>query len=86
MHLAVTNRPSRCVITAIRSVARSVAHEYLAPRATRCHRRRMSDDNQNEDWVAGGTIEANADNLDFFTACVQIDTSGLEPPDDPNVA
>jgi hypothetical protein len=46
----------------------------------------MSDDNQNEDWVAGGTIEATADNLDFFSACVQIDTSGLEPPDDPNVA
>jgi len=48
----------------------------------------MSDDNQNEneDWVAGGTIEATAENLDFFSACVQIDTSGLEPPDDPDVA
>jgi len=50
----------------------------------------MSDDNQNEDWVAGSTIEANADNLDFFKACVQIDTSGLpEPsdhPDNPDVA
>jgi hypothetical protein len=70
------------------SVARSVAHEHLAPDALRCHRRRMSDDNQNEneDWVAGGTIEATAENLDFFSACVQIDTSGLEPPDDPNVA
>ena len=46
----------------------------------------MSYDNQNEDWVAGGTIEATAENLDFISACVQIDTSGLEPPDDPNVA
>ena len=48
----------------------------------------MSDDNQNEDWVEGSTIEATADNLDFFSACVQIDTSGLPdaPDDDPNVA
>jgi hypothetical protein len=47
----------------------------------------MSDDNQNEDWVAGSTIEANADNLDFFSACVQIDTSDLpDDPDEPTVA
>ena len=47
----------------------------------------MSDENQNEDWIAGSTIESNAENLDFFSACVQIDTSGLpDPPDDPNVA
>ena len=76
----------RSVLTASRDVARSAAHEPLVLLGCHCHGRGMSDDNQNEDWVAGGTIEATAENLDFISACVQIDTSGLEPPDDPNVA
>jgi hypothetical protein len=44
-------------------------------------------DNENEDWVEGGTLEASASNLTFFGgACVQIDTSYLPDPPEPNVA
>lgn len=46
------------------------------------------DDDENEDWLAGGTFEARCSDTSFFAGqCVPIDTSRLpEPPEDPNVA
>jgi hypothetical protein len=48
----------------------------------------MSDNNESEDWIAGGTIEAEASNLTFFDgSCVPVDTSCLpDPPENPDVA
>ncbi len=49
----------------------------------------MSDDSDSndDDWVAGGTLEATASGLTFFgDACVPIDTSQLPDPPEPNVA
>jgi hypothetical protein len=47
----------------------------------------MADD-ESEDWVAGGTLEASAQNLTFFGgSSVPIDTSQLpEAPEGPPVA
>jgi hypothetical protein len=48
----------------------------------------MPDENESEDWVAGGTLEASAPNLTFFGgSSVPIDTSRLpDPPEPPAVA
>lgn len=39
---------------------------------------------EQEDWVAGGTLDAGADGLQFFSGeCIQIDRSQLpDPPPD----
>jgi hypothetical protein len=43
----------------------------------------MTDNNESEDWVAGGTLEASASDLTFFGGVsLSVDTSGLpEPPE-----
>jgi len=48
----------------------------------------MSDSNESEDWVAGGTLEASASNLTFFGgSSVPVDSSRLpEPPENPDLA
>ncbi len=48
----------------------------------------MSDTNESDDWIAGGTIDANASNLQFFAgSSIPIDSSSLpEPPQDSDVA
>jgi hypothetical protein len=48
----------------------------------------MSDTSESEDWVAGGTLEAAAENLTFFGgSSIPIDTSRLpESPEPPAVA
>jgi len=47
----------------------------------------MSDSGESEEWLAGGTMSAEADNLTLGES-VDVDTAGLpEPPDDdPDVA
>ena len=48
----------------------------------------MPDDNETEDWVAGSTIQARAENLTLFHGMsLQLDPSRLpDPPADPNVS
>jgi hypothetical protein len=41
----------------------------------------MAADDESEDWVAGGTLEASASGLIFFGgSSVPIDTGSLPPP------
>jgi hypothetical protein len=49
----------------------------------------MTETNESEDWLAGGTIEASASNLTFFGgSTIPIDTSRLPDAsdDDPDIA
>lgn len=47
----------------------------------------MPDDNDNDDWVEGGTMEAQAYDLTFFSGvCLPVDRSRLpDPPDAPDL-
>ena len=47
----------------------------------------MTDTNESDDWVAGGTMDATASNLTFFGgSSVPVDASRLpDPPDGPDV-
>ena len=47
----------------------------------------MDDQNDQDDWVEGGLLEAQADDLWLFSGqCFEIDTAGLPDPPEPNVA
>jgi hypothetical protein len=44
----------------------------------------MSESNESDDWVEGGTLEAEATELTFFGgACVPVDVNSLPDNDEP---
>lgn len=47
----------------------------------------MDDENDQDDWVEGGLLEAQANDLWLFgSQCFEIDTAGLPDPPEPNVS
>ena len=59
----------------------------LVRSAGRPYGRSMDDQNEQDDWVEGGCLEAQADGLTLFSGqCFEIDTAGLPDPPEPNVA